>query len=499
MKIILLILSILTGLPVFAQSLMTPLQINNYSRYTSYEELTKYVNQLDKSSPLLKVETIGKSVQGRNLYAMMFSSGEFGTDSSKIKVLLLAQQHGNEQSGKEGAMLLAAELLKPENHYLFDKIELAVVPQMNPDGSEAGKRLNNNEEDLNRNHLVLTEPEVIALHKFFDKYLFEASLDIHEYYPYGDSWKKYGYRYNTDEFIGPVNNPNIAADIMKLENSQYIPFMKKYLEERNFSNFIYCPGGPPGVNYNRNSTFDINDGRQSFGIQNTFSFIQEGLNAENYSTENIRHRAEGQKTGMRCFLEFIFQNSQEIKFMVIHDRNQMRRGNIDASITIQSEHSGNGEKLNLPVHSYSTNRDSVLTITDYRPVVKSIKDVTMPAGYLVPKRLKEVTDWINRQSITHIVYSQSASYKVTEYKITAIDSIDFEGDRIVNPNMVLNDYHLKISPGEYLYLPTAQLKGTMLVIALEPKSMLGLVTYKQFSHLLQKGKTYPILRVENDN
>jgi len=174
MKIILLILSILTGLPVFAQSLMTPLQINNYSRYTSYEELTKYVNQLDKSSPLLKVETIGKSVQGRNLYAMMFSSGEFGTDSSKIKVLLLAQQHGNEQSGKEGAMLLAAELLKPENHYLFDKIELAVVPQMNPDGSEAGKRLNNNEEDLNRNHLVLTEPEVIALHKFFDKYLFEA-------------------------------------------------------------------------------------------------------------------------------------------------------------------------------------------------------------------------------------------------------------------------------------------------------------------------------------
>ena len=34
----------------------------------------------------------------------------------------------------------------------------------------------------------------------------------------------------------------------------------------------------------------------------------------------------------------------------------------------------------------------------------------------------------------------------------------------------------------------------MVVIALEPKSMLGLVTYKDFAHLIGVGK-YPILRV----
>jgi len=41
-------------------------------------------------------------------------------------------------------------LLKPENQYLFDRIDLVIVPQMNPDGSEINKRLNGNEADLNR-------------------------------------------------------------------------------------------------------------------------------------------------------------------------------------------------------------------------------------------------------------------------------------------------------------------------------------------------------------
>ena len=55
--------------------------------------------------------------------------------------------------------------------------------------------------DLNRNHLILTEPETIALHKLFDEYLFEVSMDVHEYAPYGETWKNYGYRFNNDEEI----------------------------------------------------------------------------------------------------------------------------------------------------------------------------------------------------------------------------------------------------------------------------------------------------------
>lgn len=482
-------------MPAFAQDILTPLQKNSYSKPASYEELSAYVHQMDMSSKLLKVEVIGQSVMGRNLYAMKFSSSEFGNDTSKIKILLFAQQHGNEQSGKEGALLLAQELLKPENHYLFDRIDLVIIPQMNPDGSEGNKRLNGNEADLNRNHLILTEPETIALHHLFDKYLFEVTMDVHEYYPFGETWKKFGYRDNTDEFIGPSNNLNISQNIKYLSNQNFLPFIKKYFEYRHFTSFIYSPGGPPGISYIRHSTFDINDGRQSFGIMNSFSFIQEGMNGKDSYADNIKHRAEGQMTGMRGLLEYAYLNWKEIKIMVARDRLKLINEMPDYSVSIQCEHVGNGEKLELPVHSYFSDTDSIYTVVDYRPVVKSLCDVTRPKGYLIPKNLKEVTDWINRQALKQASFKMTSTDMIEQYEIAAIDSIDFEGDNVVNPTIVLKDLKSKISAADYIYVPTAQLKGNMVVIALEPKSMLGLVTYKQFAFLLKTGEKYPILRL----
>lgn len=495
MKIFFYFLCLLIGLPLCAQEIPAPLQTKNYSDYTSYKELTDYINKLGQSSGILKVEIIGQTVQGRNLYALKFSSSEFGKDPSKIKVLIFAQQHGNEQSGKEGALLLAQALLRRENRYLLEKIDIAIVPQMNPDGSEGKKRQNGHGADLNRNHLILTEPETIALHKLFDKYLFEVTMDVHEYYPYGEPWQKSGFFVNTDERIGPVNNLNISGNIRNLSNSSFLPYMQKYLIDRHFTNFIYSPGGPPGVNYIRHSTFDINDGRQSFGIQNSFSFIQEGLNGKDYSSENLKHRAEGQMTGMRCLLEYVYQNKDKIKTMVAADRHDLENGKSNGTISIQCEHVANGEKLDLPVHSYTTGRDTVISISDYRPVVKSICDVTRPEGYLIPKRVKELTEWISRHGLNQSAYIPSPANKIEQYEIEKIDSIDFEGDMVVNPKVSSGELKTIISPDDYTYLPVSQLKGNMMVIALEPKSMLGLVTYPQFAHLLKPGEKYPVLRV----
>ena len=164
---------------------------------------------------------------------------------------------------------------------------------MNPDGSERNSRRNGNEVDLNRNHLILTEPEVVALHRFFDKYMFEVNLDVHEYDPYSETWEKYGYRKNFDITLGIATNNNISKDIRDISNDKIVPYFLKQLKDNGFSSFIYCPGGPPGIGYFRHSTFDINDGRQSFGIQSTFSFIQEGMNGKDNYVESIRHRAFG--------------------------------------------------------------------------------------------------------------------------------------------------------------------------------------------------------------
>jgi hypothetical protein len=480
---------------LFAQTMLTPSEEKRFTKVTSYNDLTGFINQLDKASSLLNVEIIGQSAEGRNLYALKFSSSAFGTDPAKVKVLIFAQQHGNEQSGKEGALLLARELIKPENQYLFDKIDLAIIPQVNPDGSELNQRRNANQIDLNRNHLILTEPETMALHGFFNKYLFEATMDVHEYSPYGEDWQKAGFRKNSLVTLGITTNLNVPEKIREFSSKKALPYLLNYLNNNNFSSFIYCLGDVPGNGYTRHSTFDINDGRQSFGIQNTLSFIQEGLNGTDNYTENLESRAISQMTGMRGLLEFAYGNNKEIADMISKERKVLFNEKPKAGVSIQLKHIGNGQTLQLPVFSYKTGRDSVVEVTDYRPVVWSLTDIKKPQGYLIPADLTEINDWANHQALIQVPFQSASKDVIEEYRIQRIDSIDFEGDTIVNPIVEVRTIKPGGLHGDYIYVPTAQLKGNLTVIALEPKSMLGLVTYEKYRHLLKSGETFPILRV----
>jgi hypothetical protein len=488
-----LLLTPLIIMQIFSQQ--TPLELNNYQKLTSYEELTEFIYQLDSLSDILEVEIIGQSVEGRNLYALKFSNSEFGDDTSKIKVLIFAQQHGNEQSGKEGALLLARELLKPENEYLLEKIDFVLIPQMNPDGSEKDIRYNANGMDLNRNHLILTEPETTSLHKLFDEYLFDVTMDVHEYYPYGENWKKYGYRGNIDEEIGAATNINVSKNIRDL-SYEYLTFIKQYLNNKSFTYFEYCPGGPPEINYIRRSTYDINDGRQSLGIQNSFSFIQEGKNGKD-SLENIEKRSEGQMTGMMGLLVYSYNHKDKIKELIYSERGKLVKNEVSYKVAIQLDHFSDGSKLELPLLSYYSNNDTVIIVNDYRPVVKSLYDVERPAGYLIPKYHTELYAWSERQKLVISDFDFTQNQVIQEYFVSKIDSIDFEGDIVVNPVVVLKEVKEEIVEEDYFYIPTNQLKNNLIVIALEPKSMLGLVTYKQYEYLLKAGEYFPILRVVN--
>ncbi|MEJ5261802.1 MAG: M14 family zinc carboxypeptidase [Ignavibacterium sp.] len=480
---------------LFAQQ--TPLQKSNFTKLTSHAELTEFIKEVDSNSDLIKTEVLTKSDEGRELFVVYFSKGEFGADENKIKVLIFAQQHGNEQSGKEGALLLINELLKPENQYLFDKIDLALVPQMNPDGSEKNQRRNGNGMDLNRNHLILTEPETKALHKLFDKYLFEVTMDVHEYWPFGEEWKKLGFRRNFDVTVGAITNINISEKIRNLSYQKYLPFIFNFIQSKGYTAFHYLPGGPVGVDYLRYSTFDINDGRQSFGVQNTLSFIQEGMNGENYSTDNIEKRAKSQMIGMLGLIKFSYDNKDEIKKLVAEERKKLIENKVDDEVAIQLDHFSDGSKLKLKLLSYYSGKDTIVTVDDFRSVVKATYSVKRPKGYLIPKQLDELKQWMDNHNLFYSDAKLESCDKVEEYFIDSISTIDFERDTIVNPYVSVSDVTDKINLSEYYFLPLKQLKNNMIIISLEPKSILGLVTYKQFEHLLKKGEKFPILRIVN--
>ncbi len=469
----------------------TPLIKSNYTRLTSYDELKNFVFEIDKKSDLVKAEVLTKTVEGREIFVLFFSCDEFGKDPNKLKVLFFAQQHGNEQSGKEGALLLIDELTKAENQYLFHKLDLAIIPQMNPDGSEKNQRRNSNNVDLNRNHLILTENETIALHKLFDVYNFEVTLDVHEYSPYTESWKEFGYYKNADEQVGILSNPNISESIQKYQKEKVLPFIRDYFGVRDYSFCEYVVGGPPDKERLRHSTVDINDGRQSFGILNSLSFILEGKNGIDSYLHNIKRRAHGQFEAMMGLLKFCYDNSNEIKNLI-----KLERKSYDKlkEITLRADHFHDGSEFILPVTRIEDSVDTLITIKNYSPKVKQLEKVKIPKGYLVPRNDSLLINLLKRHSIKFLEKIPGGA-KFYRYEILSIDSILLEGEYLKDLRIKKNRVKELSSISEYVYVPLNQLKRNLIVLTFEPQSMVGIIQYPHFKYLTEK-KFFSVIRVE---
>lgn len=469
---------------LFAQ-LLTPLEQSNYTRLTSNAELVKYIQSVIIQSPWITMDTLTFSSNGKPLPVVMISKGKH---KDKIKVLIFAQQHGNEPSGKEGALMLLRDIANGTLDDILQKVTLYLVPQMNPDGNDINVRRNARGMDLNRNHMIMTEPEVIGLHELYAKIDPEVTLDVHEYSPYGDEWKQYGYRKNSEETIGLMTNPNTDDALRSFQRDSFLPFLYSYMQEKKVRFGEYTPMGPPNKERMRNSTVDINDGRQSFGILGSFSFIQEGMNGLD-SIDNIRRRSEGQCIALTGFITFMNNNADTIRTMV----KRAKATRADRAVTaIQMDHVSDGEKI-LKFSSYDGLRDTMIVTTNYHTKVVPLLTVNRPKGYLVRKNDELLKDFLAKHKFNVVQYKSSKHDAVKQYEVEYDSSLVIE--EFVIPVKSAKLKQVKIKAADYLFVPIKQRQAQLLIQAFEPRCMINLLQYERFRYLM-KEKVYPILRVE---
>lgn len=462
-------------------------------KLTSYGELFNSLKESENRNELIEFDTLAISFEKRAIPFLKISKNDFN-DSSKVKVLVFAQQHGNEQSGKEAALLLTEKIISGEFNYLFDKIDLILVPQMNPDGSEKDERRNGAGIDLNRNHLLLTAPETRGLHNIFNEYLPEVTLDVHEYGPFSESWMNEGYIKNFDEQLGTSTNPNIDDGLIALAKNDAIPFVDSAVTNNGFSFNEYILGGPPGKERMRFSTVDINDGRNSFGVYNTLSFILEGKNGKN-SSDNINHRKTGQYIAIKGLLDFVFSNAEKIKEEVNSSRKSLIDSNTTEKAIIRMEHiKGSKSVDSLTYLSLKSGRDTTVYLPEFHDSVKTILSVKIPKAYLIHESDSNLVNFLKNHNIQYENYETSPDDEIYQYIILDREkSVDEELE-----NYFVNVERFKISPGnidqKYLLIPMNQPASKMLIQAFEPQSMLGLIQYDEYEYLLSE--SYPILRLE---
>ena len=114
----------------------------SYDRWYRYDELTELLRSWAEDAPgLMRVESIGKSYEGRDIWLVAVTNFDTGADLEKPAFLVEANIHALEVTGSTAALHLLHRLLTGYGSdervtRALDTRTFYVLPRLNPDGAE---------------------------------------------------------------------------------------------------------------------------------------------------------------------------------------------------------------------------------------------------------------------------------------------------------------------------------------------------------------------------
>ncbi|PSJ36316.1 M14 family metallopeptidase [Allosphingosinicella deserti] len=200
---------------------ITPAEREGFATTPHYAETRAWLERLDAASPLVSVETFGRTGEGRDLLMVRASKGRSGNPV----VLVQAGIHAGEIDGKDAGLMLLRDIALRGKDTLLDHVDLVFVPIYNVDGHERmspwnfpahrgplekGYVGNARNINLNRDYAKADAPEtraMISLLRRLDPVLyidchvssgFDMQYDITFTYA---GWGRYAYRRATAEWL----------------------------------------------------------------------------------------------------------------------------------------------------------------------------------------------------------------------------------------------------------------------------------------------------------
>jgi hypothetical protein len=527
-----------------AAALKTPGEESGFSRYSQNEDIARFLSALDHASPQVAVTAVGKTLEvggfsARDIFLAVITEEGAGSPETlnrdKPTILILASQHGREQSGKEAALQVCRDLAGGGLRPLLQSLNVLVIPQANPCGNWFDRRENEQDLDLNRDHVKLESPEVRAIHRVFRTWMPEVTFDLHEK---GDDY----YRVS----IGCVSNVNIGAPLQEFSRSVILRDVGMSLEKSGVSFFEYLVTDDElGINtaagadiraedlegrekITRYSTTDLNDGRNSLGIYETLAFIQECASRHDLAT--LERRTGWQYLGVRFFAEAVARHSAEVLSLVRGRRAallQSARGGRDgATVALRMEYARDEGRPTLTLRRFERTDSPVRGIlkvdkkagdpvlaselapgtepVEYKVTTEVVKNwfpgaetklsVPRPAGYIIPAAHHDAVECLLSHGIEVGLFTGDAGLDVEMYRVREVvpSNTDYLAPSTIEVEKSTRS--VVAGKGDY-YVSCAQPAANLIPCLLEPQSDYGLIRYRKFGLVPETGDHFAFYRV----
>ena len=525
-----------------AVSLKTPAEENRYTSYTQYEEVVKFLSQVEARSQNLKVKIIGRTREvdkypARDLFLAVLTeegvSEPRELNSQKPTILFIASQHGNEQSAKEAALRLIRDLALGDLNPLLKKVNVLIIPQANPYGNYFDLRQNEVDLDLNRDHVKLEAESTRAIHRVFARYLPEVTMDLHEK---GDDY----YRVS----VGCVSNLNIHPSLQSFSRQVILREIEKKLDKKKIAFFEYLVSEPlgldtssgarisaegPGEMMLRYSTTDLNDGRNSLGIYETLSFIQEVSSRHDLAT--LEWRTGWQYEGIRALVETVAARPDEIRQLVRGLRTELlkraRQRAEEDPVHLRMRYERDPGQPELVIKAFARPSSPIRGIlkvdkkagdyllaediapysgpADYKvvtrveknwfPLVKSELAVQRPAGYVIPAERFDLVEVLLSHGLKVQMLEKAATVEVGIYRVKEL--VPARADYLPPEKITVELEKQKVALKRGDFIISCEQPGANLIpCLLEPQSEYGLIRYFKFKLVPEVDDYYQVYRLE---
>jgi zinc carboxypeptidase len=461
--------------PLKEVPLQSPAFVAATPSLTSQDDLSAFLAGLAGTSRHLRLASLGRSQQGRDL-PLLYLTQEGLDDPLAIARLerpviwLIGQQHGNEPAGGEAMLAMAALLSSGELEPLLARVSVVIVPRGNPDGAAADRRVLASGSDLNRDHLLLSQPETRALHAAMRLLPPDVVIDHHEFSVGGRWAEKFGALHAVDVMILEATHPGVPKSLTEIAGRLYRPALEAAMIQHGLSSHDYVTtgadmddrlvslgGNAPGI------------ARNAFGLRGSVSYLIEtrgvGIGLQSYQRRVATHYLLA-----KALLEASAAEGPKLRSAIAAAR---RAAAADRSPLVVS-HKLVRRPLEMPLMDPQSGaaKPTPVTLADSRTLT-AIERRERPRGYLVLREGKAVAERLALNEVRTCEVTVAAKVAVEAYDVQRLRPVSRGVREAINPDQSM---HVAIRPATIdvpagaLFVPMDQAAAGIVAAAMEPDS-----------------------------
>lgn len=511
MRLFTIVISLFT-LTLFAQKSNkydTFFEKGNKNQSANYQETIKYYMLLAHDFPTIKMQEMGLTDSGYPLHMITFNPDkQFDFNiikKSKAVILLNNGIHAGEPDGIDATMQLFRDLAlgkikAPKNtvivtipvYNIGGALNRNSTTRANQDGPEEyGFRGNARNYDLNRDLIKSDTRNTKSFVEIFHKTNPDVFIDNHV-----SNGSDYQYKLTyimtqhnklgtvLGDYLNQEMMPALVNDLQK-KNLETTPYVNAF-EETPDNGFIQFSDSP----------------RYTTGYTSLFNTI--GFVVETHMLKNYADRVKATYEYMTSTIDFTDANYKKIKEMRLKNEAQYApkkpytiKWEIDSTkmtkfsfLGYEASHKKSeattGERL-----FYDRTKPYKKDIP-YIKEFKSVKDITVPTAYIIPKGFWNVIDLLKSNGVTYTQLKKDTIIEVESYRIADFKTTNsaYEG-HYLHRNTKVTSQIIKVPfhKGDYVF-STQQKAIKYLLETLEPEGVDSFFNWNFFDTMLQQKEGY---------